>query len=733
LIQYEKSSLPKLLATENITIKHGNFPTAWFDIKNRVLGLPLWKDMGKDVYDLLIGHEVGHALETPFEGWHDSPKALEGAPRSYINVIEDARIERKIQSRYPGLVTPFQKGYRKLYDEGFFGDAVNYQDSDWNSVKLIDKINLKTKLRSLIEVPFNDEEVVFYKRALTTETFEEVVQLVRDILEYTKENQSELLQPPAPQEGEDTPGMENEDDFSMGHDDMESQPQENQEEQEEQTSEAGDESDDCKEDNDDSSESNEDDTPAPDTQEASNQQEQVVEEDTSETDDFYRGMEDSLLEDGLDEISFYDEISDEEANHAIVPYKVLADERLKVSQIPPYRDNEYEWECFTPKAEADFNTYFKSTKKAVAAAAREFEQKKAAYQWQKASVAKTGNINVNKLWAYKTDDDIFLRSTKLANAKSHGMQLLVDFSGSMCRSMPYVLDQVIHTVMFCKAVNIPFTVHAFTTGNKSYPQIDWDDRHADIYKGKIQMDGLYLTELTNSDLNKTDFLESIRWMWFRVMQNSNDYYWSKAYPETRYENLGSTPLDQSLIVMHKLIKKFINKTGVEKHNFLVFTDGDANSLSSIGYSSWGNHKRILVGGKLIDVKRHSRKSITSALLENIKKRFNSKTIGFFMAEDAREWSRRLNDAIWDQNLEVHDQKPVYTKEYRKNKCVEIKDIYGYDNYYFVKGGKHLSAQDEDFEVSEDASRGQLAAAFKKHAKSKKTNKVLMSKFAEAVA
>ena len=99
MIQYEKSSLPKLLATENITIKHGNFPTAWFDIKNRVLGLPLWKDMGKDVYDLLIGHEVGHALETPFEGWHDSPKALEGAPRSYINVIEDARIERKIQSR----------------------------------------------------------------------------------------------------------------------------------------------------------------------------------------------------------------------------------------------------------------------------------------------------------------------------------------------------------------------------------------------------------------------------------------------------------------------------------------------------------------------------------------------------------------------------------------------------------------------------------------------------------
>ena len=93
--------LPKLLAKENITIQHGNYKTAWFDIKNRILGLPVWEDMGKDVYDLLIGHEVGHALETPFEGWHDSPEKLEGCPRSYINVVEDARIERKVKARYP--------------------------------------------------------------------------------------------------------------------------------------------------------------------------------------------------------------------------------------------------------------------------------------------------------------------------------------------------------------------------------------------------------------------------------------------------------------------------------------------------------------------------------------------------------------------------------------------------------------------------------------------------------
>ena len=136
----QSKTLGKLLAKENITIQHGNYKTAWFDIKNRVLGLPSWADNGKDVYDLLIGHEVGHALYTPFEGWHDSPEKLDGAPRSYINVIEDARIERKIRNEYPGLVGPFLRGYKKLANDQFFGDL---SDLDFDQIRLIDKINLK--------------------------------------------------------------------------------------------------------------------------------------------------------------------------------------------------------------------------------------------------------------------------------------------------------------------------------------------------------------------------------------------------------------------------------------------------------------------------------------------------------------------------------------------------------------------------------------------------------------
>jgi len=215
----EKGILAKLLAKENVTVQHGNYQTAWFDIKNRTLGLPLWKDMGKDVYDLLIGHEVGHALFTPFEGWHDSPEKLEGCPRSYINVIEDARIERKIRDQYAGLVGPMARGYRKLLEENFFGPV---ERDDWEDIKLIDKINLKTKLQHLIDVPFSKEEKVFLDRSLTTETFSEVIDLVRDIYKWTKENQEELLSPPPQVEkGEKKEGESNSEEIpQMGHDDQ---------------------------------------------------------------------------------------------------------------------------------------------------------------------------------------------------------------------------------------------------------------------------------------------------------------------------------------------------------------------------------------------------------------------------------------------------------------------------------------------------------------------------------
>jgi hypothetical protein len=182
----QQSTLARLLAQENITVLHGNYRTAWFDPEKRVLALPIWKNRGKAVYDLLTGHEVGHALYTPAKGWHDAVDDIEGAPKAYLNVLEDVRIERKIQDRYPGLRAQFKKAYKVLAEEDFFG--LTKLPDDMSDVLIIDRINLHYKLGDNIEVSFfGDAEKDFVKRAFKTETFEDVVNLAKEIYAYQKE------------------------------------------------------------------------------------------------------------------------------------------------------------------------------------------------------------------------------------------------------------------------------------------------------------------------------------------------------------------------------------------------------------------------------------------------------------------------------------------------------------------------------------------------------------------
>ena len=64
-----KSQLAKLLATEDLVVEHRKVETAEFNVQTRVLTLPLWDKASENVIDMLVSHEVGHALYTPDEDW----------------------------------------------------------------------------------------------------------------------------------------------------------------------------------------------------------------------------------------------------------------------------------------------------------------------------------------------------------------------------------------------------------------------------------------------------------------------------------------------------------------------------------------------------------------------------------------------------------------------------------------------------------------------------------------
>lgn len=705
----QTSLLPKLLAKENVTIQHGNFKTAWFDIKNRVLGLPLWEDMHKDVYDLFVGHEVGHALETPFEGWHDSPDKLKGCPRSYINVVEDARIERKIQARYPGLVGSFNRGYNQLLDREFFGDLTNI---DWDQVKLIDKINLKTKLGTKLEVPFSDEERTFLVRSLNTSTFDEVLDLVRDILAWTKENQDELMQKPEPKTSEDQNNEEqnSEENDTPGHDDAEDSSEDTEE-----ASGDGGESEDTE-----SEEKTEEVTV--NAVEPEHTQDEL---DISITDTIFREKEKTLTM-GDDKVQpvFIGDVNKDAIDKVVINYAKLKEARELHAK--EYASDSSYGSYYYEDEKPDFKTYLKSVKKNVQVAVKEFEMRKAAYQYTRATTAKTGTINVNKLWSYKTNEDIFLTATNLANAKNHGMMLLIDMSGSMSGSMNQVMDQVMHLVMFCKATNIPFDVYGFTSTNRDV-NYEWQKQNP----GVVDLDNLSMPNICSSSLNKKDFIDSMEHMHKRATMRSS---WGEL---CSYEEWGSTPLNQALMVSHHLVKKFKARHGIEKMNFITFTDGDANNISTYTRSDaeiWPDrHNAVIqVDGTMIKTKTGSR-VVTKSLLDNLSKKYNTNNIGFFMADDNHHWRQRLWILANSLNKHSEEYKKDANKEYRQNKCVTVDNVLGYNEYYLVKGGKNLETQEDDFSVKEDASNANIRTAFKKFAKSKKQNKVLMTKFGKAVA
>ena len=177
-----KGNLARLLATEDLVVEHKNVATASFNVDTRVLILPQWDRASNEVYDMLVGHEVGHALYTPNQ---DIPKSI---PHQFVNVVEDARIEKLMKRRYGGLNKTFFRGYTELHEEDFF----QVKDDDISTFNLADRANLYYKIGSLVDIPFfNVEESILIKRMGETETFEDVLEVARDLYEYCKQPEKE--------------------------------------------------------------------------------------------------------------------------------------------------------------------------------------------------------------------------------------------------------------------------------------------------------------------------------------------------------------------------------------------------------------------------------------------------------------------------------------------------------------------------------------------------------------
>ena len=117
-------------------------------------------------------------------------------------------------------------------------------------------------------------------------------------------------------------------------------------------------------------------------------------------------------------------------------------------------------------ARESFSKFRTEQKSIISYMAKEFEMRKSADEHSRTREGKTGVLNPNKLHAYKFSEDLFLRSNIVSDGKNHGFVMFVDWSGSMAHNMANTIDQLTLLALFCKKVNIPFDVFAFTTSWK---------------------------------------------------------------------------------------------------------------------------------------------------------------------------------------------------------------------------------------------------------------------------
>jgi hypothetical protein len=746
----QKSTLARLLANENITVQQGNYETAFFDVKTRTLGLPLWKDMGKDVFDMLVGHEVSHALFTP-ENFHEYMS--EGIPHSWLNIVEDVRIEKLILRKYPGLVGNFKRGYVTLMNElDLFG--VKDKLDQIHTLHFMDRLNLHAKARDMIEVPFADDELQFVEQAKACETYDDVVQCCRDIQAWLKQKAED--QQEQEQEGQD------------GDDGQEGQTMtvgvltdEKGEEDGEEMTEKPDVIIDAREEgqeNDQSEGEEEQEGEGQDAQEGEGETQDGEEEDAGEagdpetpesglmdqealTDVNYTQNANKLLnEDG---VIYAKGLTKAEAKASTVPYSVIAQARRNSTEERVMRMRSWgmvpEDETFP---EAKYAEFLRETKQVVNLMVKEFEMRKAAYRSARARTSTRGTLDVNKLHRYKYDDNLFKQARQLADAKSHGMMMLVDYSGSMHHMLPSVLRQTMALLMFCKRVGIPFEVYAFTSMHDGgvWQRYMQAKRIAKPTVTHISSEELALLELFNSSMSKRDYEEAMRMTFW---QTTNRYS-----GRSEFEELGNTPLNTALMAMQYKIEEFRQKHPVQKMNFVTLTDGDSNSIC---YRSgddaqngrlYGNAVMTEVNGKMIKMPTRTYGmnglQITASLIKAIEK-MGCTTVNYFIAQNNYDMNGVIKQAIswinegkWDPDFA--SKRNGIRRQLRNNGVIVLDEHLGYQRRFILQADtKEMKGEVDGLEVDSDMTAKKIAKAFSKSNGSKKKSRVVTQKFAELVA
>ena len=759
----DKSTLVKLLAEEDLQVTYKKVSTAHFDVNAREIVLPIWKDKSESVMDMMSLHEVGHALWTPLDLIEKGQK--QKVKHSFLNVLEDVRIEKMIQEKYLGSKKIFKKAYDELLEKDFFG----INEKDLSKLNLIDKINMHYK--HVPNIPFEDNELEWVEKANQTKTADDVLNLAVELQEWMysqeKDKTDEMFDIDLPFNESENDDIENQDEKNSSN--MESDDTEETEDE----SEDGDSTSGSGSDRNDNQKENESSlNKLKDGGEDFDGIESVT--DSNYTKNQYQAASDEDIKET--EILNIPKINIDEA---IVDYKEinkdLTDFYKEKSQGSESNKKYMEWVVKTLKK------FENEQKPIISYMVKEFEMRKAADLYKRASISKTGSLNMDKLHSYSYNEDIFLKMTNLPGATNHGLVMFVDWSGSMSDNFHNTLKQTMNLIWFCKRVNIPFEVYAFSNqyGKKS----ETTNRNLLAQTPKqndIVVNDCTLLNMVSSRANKNEFNESMINLWaisnyysergnYGGIRHDEDYIYP-IYIPTDFM-LGGTPLNNAIVYAMDILPKYKKDNGIQKLHTVFLTDGASHNLTGkyewgTAWSSEGDVEEFRQVGisrnyenDVIIVDPINRKKVkcpakkdseyskacyystyhnqTEILLSFLKARVQGMNIvNFFIAGRNKKGTVSKHDIehifglnSWDDERQIKS----IQKEILKNN-VAVCTSQGWDEMYVLPGGQKLDVSNDDMsEVQPGAKKSELKKAFSKMSSGRKNSRPVLNKFIGMIA
>ena len=728
-----KGNLAKLLATENLIIEHKSVDTASFDIQRRVLTLPQWDIDSNYVYDMLVAHEVGHALYTPLRDWRKEDK-YKNLPMDYVNVVEDARIEKLMKQKFAGLNRDFYKGYEELHSQDFF--EVN--DNDVDDLKLIDRINLYFKIGAYLCIDFNDEENQIITEITQAETFDQVLDISQKLYDLGKQQKQEVEALELQQLAELKQGIESEDGTPVTP----------------VTLEPSDEQDDNAPEVEGKGNTPTEETDAPDDDqapevEATNKAGNHADIDIATTQrSFDRNAEGLSNKEGGE--TQYINIPEVDIDSVQIKFNVLLESLRKTFAHKTLDANPcshpYELNAHNNNVDTmvqKFNDFKKSASKDVNNLVKEFEMKKSADSYSRSATARTGMLDMNKLHTYKYNEDIFRKVTLVPEGKNHGLVFLLDWSGSMHYQLEDTIKQLYKLVWFCRKVQIPFEVYAFTSDSwmlddrldpslrstYSYEGTKPEHVKSKVYGEMVIPAEFRMVNILSSLERGRDLDEMMKLVYCQTVamcSHTGDY--------NRHFALSGTPLNEAIVCTGQITKHIIKTRGIQKCHVVVLTDGDGFHSDIWRESTYDKrpYKQSIYSGRSVIRSGsktfsggNSQTDFTLGLVRAVKSELpNCSFLGIRLLE--RDYRHFYMGYARDSYMDFDQMK----EQNRKEGMIHFKTN-SFDQWYGISCTK--LRVDDELTVDQGADKRSISTAFKKMNRGKKTNRVMVKQFIDQIA